>query len=329
MGRVIGRAKRAIVPALVLVAGAAVAAERVVIEAILARVNDRVVTITEFRDRLRQELSQQPSRPEGDELRSFAEGLFDSVVEEMLLLERAEEMRIKVEDSDVDRAIDALREENKLEDEAAFGQALEDAGLSVEQLRRRYRENMLLHRAVQSEIKTTDITEEELRQIYEEEIDAYRTPPMVVLEQLVFPVEEDGSDREEVVRVARGLVARVSEGTDLVAEATLAGVEVQELGSIPEADLRPVLRGALAGLEDGGMTEPMEIPGGIQVLRLVERVPEGHEPFESVKESLRRRESRRAFESQTQGLVERLKEDYLVEIHRDLLDEALGGLLDV
>ena len=45
------------------------------------------------------------------------------------------------------------------------------------------------------------------------------------LEQLFFPIAEDGSNQAEVIRVARGLVTRVSEGSDLRAEATLAGVE--------------------------------------------------------------------------------------------------------
>ncbi|MEJ2582154.1 MAG: hypothetical protein P8127_11065 [Acidobacteriota bacterium] len=51
------------------------ASERVLVEGILARVNDRIVTISEFTERVRQELTQMPSQPNNDELREFTDML--------------------------------------------------------------------------------------------------------------------------------------------------------------------------------------------------------------------------------------------------------------
>ena len=45
-----------------------------------------------------------------------------------------------------------------------------------------------------------------------------------------------------------------------------------------------------------------------------------------VKEEVRRRMSQETVSAQTKGLVERLREEYLVEIHEDLLDAAIAGL---
>ena len=47
---------------------------------------NRVVTITDFRERLRQELSQIPDPPSGPELTAFAESLFRTIVDELVLL---------------------------------------------------------------------------------------------------------------------------------------------------------------------------------------------------------------------------------------------------
>lgn len=57
---------------LVCAATAGAAAERVLVEAILIRVNDRIVTMSDFRQRLEVELSQIPSPPSGKELERFA-----------------------------------------------------------------------------------------------------------------------------------------------------------------------------------------------------------------------------------------------------------------
>lgn len=309
---------------LVVAATATIAtAERQVLETILVRVNDRIVTVNDFKLRLRQELAQVNPVPQGKDLRDYTEGLFETMVDEMLLLERAEDRRIVVDDQSVDSAIDGLREQNDLTDDAAWTAALESSGMSIDDLRERYRQTILLSRTVQSEIRPTEITEEEVRVRYEEEKELYKVPTKVTLEQLFFPIAENGSDEAQVIRIARGLVERVSAGSDLRAEATLAGVEVQELGSIPLADLRGDLRTALDGVTDGEFTEPLITAGGVQIIHLVERIPEGYQPFDEVEEDIKRRMSSDSYQSQSRGLVERLREEYLVEIDQTQFDFIL------
>lgn len=308
--------------ALVISAGIAVA-EREVLETILVRVNDRIVTVNDFKIRLRQELAQINPVPTGKELRGFTEGLFQTMVDEMLLLERAEDRRIKVDDKSVDAAIEGLREQNDLMDDAAWAAALESSGMNIDDLRERYRQTILLSRTVQSEIRATEITEEEVRIKYEQDKDLYKVPAKVELQQLFFPVAENGSNEAEVLRVARGLVKRVSEGSDLQAEATLAGIEVQDLGSIPLADLRSDLRAALDGVADGGFTEPLVTAGGIQVIHVVKRIPAGYQPFDEVAEDIKRRMGNASYQEQSRGFVERLREEYLVTIDQKQLDFIL------
>jgi len=311
-----------VVFAAVLSAGMATA-ERETLETILVRVNDRIVTVNDFKIRLRLELAQINPLPTGKELRDYTEGLFQTMVDEMLLLERAEDRRIKVDDKSVDAAIDGLREQNDLLDDAAWAAALESSGMEIDDLRERYRQTILLSRTVQSEIRATEITEEEVRIKYEEDKSLYKVPAKVELEQLFFPIAEDGSDQAEVLRVASGLVKRVSEGSDLQAEATLAGIEVQELGSIPLADLRGDLRAALDGVEDGGFTEPLVTAGGVQVIHIVERISEGYQPFDEVEEDIKRRMGNASYQEQSRGFVDRLREEYLVTIDQKQLDFIL------
>ena len=314
----------AVVAVLAFVISADIAtAERETLETILVRVNDRIVTVNDFKIRLRQELAQINPVPTGKELRDYTEGLFQTMVDEMLLLERADDRRIQVDDKSVDASIDGLREQNDLMDDAAWAAALESSGMEIDELRERYRQTILLSRTVQSEIRPTEITEEEVRIKYEEDKNLYKVPAKVELEQLFFPVAEDGSNQAEVVRVARGLVTRVSEGSDLQAEATLAGVEVQELGSIPLADLRGDLRAALDGVEDGGFTEPLVTAGGVQVIHLAQRISEGYQPFDEVEEDIKRRMGNTSYQEQSRGFVERLREEYLVTIDQKQLDFIL------
>jgi parvulin-like peptidyl-prolyl isomerase len=122
------------------------------------------------------------------------------------------------------------------------------------------------------------------------------------------------------------MVARVRDGADLKAEATLAGSQLQELGAIPVEDCRPQLKAALADLEDGGVTDPLPVPGGVQIIRLVQTIPAGYQPFSEVSTDIRRQVSAESYEGQTRGLVEKLKKEYLVKVYEDRLAIVYGNL---
>lgn len=299
-------------------------ADRVVVEGVLVRVNERIVTISDFTERIRQELAQMPSPPNNEELRQFTDMLLEDTVSELVLMERATEKRLTIEDAAVNQAIEGLREENNLQDDEAWEAALENAGLTPEALRERYRRSMLLQRAVQGEVRPVEITQEELRQQYELEKDKYRIPAKVELQQVFLP--DDGSDINRLSRRAEGIVERVRTGADLKAEATLAGSELQELGAIPLDDCRPELRRALEPLSEGQVADPLKVAGGMQIVRLVRRMPAGYQPFEEVVESIRRERSAESYQDQTRGLVEKLKQQYLVEVHREYLDVVFANL---
>jgi parvulin-like peptidyl-prolyl isomerase len=299
-------------------------AERVTVEGVLVRVNERIVTISDFTARIRQELAQMPTQPNNEELQEFTDMLLEEMVSELVLLERATEKRLTIEDAAVDQALEGLREENELQDDEAWEQALANAGLTVESLRERYRRQMLLQRTVQGEVRPVEITEQELRQTYELEKEKYRVPAKIELQQIFLP--DDGSGASGLMRRAQGIVDRARAGADLKAEATLAGSELQDLGAIPTDDCRPELKRALEALSDGDLADPLTVAGGVQIVRLVERIPAGYQPFEEVVDNIRRERSSESYEAQTRGLVEKLKQQYLVEVHREYLDIVFANL---
>jgi parvulin-like peptidyl-prolyl isomerase len=302
------------------------AEDRVVLEGILVRVNDNIVTISDFTKRLRTELTQLQTAPSEDEIRQLTEKMLSEIVDELVLLERASEKHIEVNEKMVDQALQNLREDNNLLDEEAWAQAVESSGLTLDQLRDRYRRTILLQRAVQGEVRPLEITEEELRQLYQQQIEQYSVPEKVVLQQVVITAE--GSAVDDAMRRAEGMVERVRKGADLKAEATLAGSQLQDLGAIPLADCRPELRAALDKIEDGGVTDPLLVPGGVQVILLVQTIPAGYQPFDEVVDTIRRQVSADSYQGQTRALVEKLKKEYLVEVYQDRLAivyRNLGG----
>jgi len=304
------------------------AGQRRVVEAIMARVNDRIITVADFKKRLEQDLAQLGRQLNEEQLKRFAHQTFDTMVTEAILLERAKQKKMTIDDKAVDKAIDDLRKENHLSDEEAFKKALAQAGLTEAQLRARYRKQMLLQRVTQSEIKPEEITEQELHDEYDKQKDKhFKTPAKVHLEQIFLPVAEDGKDKDAVQARALGMMSRLESGADMSAEAILAGVKVQDLGEIPVADLREDIASAVAKMKPGEVAGPFSTAGGYQIIRLVQRTDTGYVPFDKVKEQIRRNISAERFREQSEGLVNRLKKEYLVETHPEMIDQVLTGQL--
>ncbi len=195
-----GSRKFLVAVVLTVLATVAAAQDRMVIEGILVRVNDRIITISDFTKRLQVEITQMPTAPTEEEIRQLIQTLLDEMVDEMVLLERAAEKNIEVNEKMVDQALQNLREENNLLEDEAWEAAVESSGLTMEQLRERYRRTIMLQRAVQGEVRPLEITEEELRRLYEQQIEQYAVPEKVVLEQ-VF-ISDEGSSSGDTVRRA-------------------------------------------------------------------------------------------------------------------------------
>ena len=111
---------RIFVVALMAFAAVASADERMLVEGILVRVNDRIITVSDFAARVRTELSQFPEPPSEADARKYVEMLLQEVVNELVLLERAAEKRLTAEEGMVDQAIakhrQLLAETNKSSD---------------------------------------------------------------------------------------------------------------------------------------------------------------------------------------------------------------------
>ncbi len=153
----------------IILATAAAAAEPHLVEGIVVRVNDRILTTTDIRDRANERAAEtgKPVTPD-----QYPE-MIQEAADEMCMLERANELKLEVSSEELNAAIQQLREQNHVPDDAAFEKTLHDLGLTLEGLRARVRDNILVSRLLKHELGDLPITEAELRQRFEREKDKF------------------------------------------------------------------------------------------------------------------------------------------------------------
>jgi len=304
---------------LVCIAATAHADDRHLVEGIVVRVNDRILTTNDIRQRAAERAAETGVAVPPAGYRELVQDAAD----ELCLLERAAELKLEVGADEVNTAIAQLRDQNHVADDAAFEKSLHAMGLTLDQLRSRVRDTILVNRILSKEVGALPITEEELRQRYERERESFRVPERVHLEHLVLPVTGEPGGAASRMALARRLAAAARAGADFKA---LVKQEVDaghgsggDLGVVAIPDLRPEVAKAVANLKPGDVSDPFESPAGVHVVRLVERILPTFKPFNDVSEELRQRELADRYHAHLTSVVEELKKRYVVDVHPDLM----------
>ncbi len=304
---------------LMILGTAASAADRVFVEGIVVRVNARVLTTADIRQRI-SERSGETGKPVP--ITAYPD-LIQEAADELCMLERVAELKLEVSNEEVNAAVQQVREANHVPDDAAFEQTLKSMGMTMESLKARLRDTMLIQRFLKREVGDLPLTQEELRQRYEREKDQYMIGDRVHLEHYLLTVAADRSDLEAKLAAARRLVPAARANSDFLA---LVQLEVKsghgtggDLGSVAGADLRPEWRDAIEKLKPGEVTDPFLTSSGVHVGRLVARIPPTVKPFEEVEDELRRKEMDERYRAHLSGVVGELKKRYIVETHPELM----------
>ena len=303
-------------------ASLAATAEPKLVEGIVARVNDRIITTQDMRDRIRERAAETGAPVPPDAIPA----LIQEAADELVLVERATELKLEVDEKEIDATVAQIKATNHITDDKAFAEQLARMGITMTQLRDRLRVGALVQKVMTKELGTFNITEEELRQRYEREKNLFLTPATIHLEHIVYTVPADAADSGSVMERARRLVAAARAGGDFAAlvkgEVAAGGASGGDLGSLALDDLRPEVRTAAESLADGAVSEPFTSPAGIHVVHVLGRTAAAPKPFEAVKDELRDREMSERYRGRLKDVVEQLKKRCVVEIHPELFKEA-------
>ena len=319
--------KKVLLPvlAVLLAVPAALAAEPTLVEGIVVRVNDRILTTTDMLQRIKEQEAEtgKPVPP------AAYPRVIQDAADELCLLERAKELKIEVSSDEVDSSVKALEEQNNITDEKTFEKMLENTGITMQQLRDRLRQTLLIQRVLAQEVGNLPVTEEELRSRYEKDKDQFMIPERVHLQHVVFSIGPEGQNKDERMSEAERLVAAARSGSDflkLVDEQVKAGTAAGgDLGTLALTDLRAEIRAVVEKLKPGQISEPFESGAGIHVVKLVEHFDAEPKPFKDVEPLLRNAEINDRYREKLTGVVANLKKRYVVVIHPELFSGPSAG----
>ena len=278
--------------------GASVLVSGDVIERVMARVNGQIVTLSEFE--ARQMAAVQAARvPEGDIesfLRQNNARLLEEAMEELLLVDRAAALGLKLRPEYLDQVIEDIKKEQNIASEEEFLAQLKREGLTKEALRRNIERSVIVRQVRARDVDPkAQVSEADVQTEYERrKASDFTRKATVHLMEIV--VKGDGA-----AATANTLVARLKKGEDfetLAREQSTSASRAAggDLGRVEPADLNPALSAAIADLRPGEVSAPVGVDGSYWILKVRERLADEVTAFDQVKERIQEEMSRVRFE---------------------------------
>jgi peptidyl-prolyl cis-trans isomerase SurA len=247
---------------------------------IVAIVNSDVVTLYELNERIRLLTRKDPAelrRQSHDKFLKVRRRVLDLLVEEKLAKQKVAELGISVDSKDVDAAIERIKQNNSITQDELEA-ALKKDGMTFEEYRENLRGQIERMRLIDAEVQSKIIIRDELIQDYYK---AHKNEFVVNAEVHLASIFVVGSleipgQRRALRTRAESIVERLKTGEDFaqLAREYSKGPGAREggdLGVFKTSQLNETLKETIAGMSAGDISDPIAIPTGYQILKVIDK----------------------------------------------------------
>jgi parvulin-like peptidyl-prolyl isomerase len=311
--------------ALLITTSAATLSAAQLLEAIVIRVGDRIVTRTQYARRLHDgfiEIEQTTTTPaevttKKEEMRK---NLPNDLIAELLIKDRADRLGLSVSADEVKEAMSRLKEQYGMKSEQDFEDSLRKSGMARADMEARLRDTILMNKVFGRELRSReDLADKELRDRYDREKERYRLPERARLREIIVIKPDDPTKVEAARQRAADLAAQARTGdfAKLATSSSDAGTKAKggDLGEVARGELLPDLDKAVFNAAAGAVLGPIESKSGWHILKVEARMPSEVPAFESVKDRLRKDASEDAWQRDYKAYIERLRKDAFIQIN--------------
>lgn len=319
--------KKTIVLSVSLLIGATLHASQVV-EAVVARVGDRIITRTQYLERLNQgyeELARMAETNADLETRraELRERLLDDMLSELLLKDRADRLGLSVSPDELKEAVQRLKVQYNLTTEEEFNESLRKSGLTRVEMEARLKDSLLTQKVFARELRSrSDLSDRELRERYEREKERFRRPERARVREIIVATTDRPQSVADASAKAVQLAARAKQGEDfakLAAEFSDAPTKEQggDLGEVAKGELLSALDQAVFGSNVTGIIGPIQTRSGFHVLKVEQRFASEIPSFDSVKTQLRKEAGDETFQRDYKAYLDRLRKEAFIQINQE------------
>jgi peptidyl-prolyl cis-trans isomerase SurA len=270
-----------------------------VIEQIIARVNDDIITSHQLKQAQASLLSEikrdcngcSPAQIQTEYAKQESDVLRD-LIDQSLMVQRAKDEGINV-DIDVVKQLDEIRLQYKLDSMDALRRAVEASGLNWDDYKDSIKKHLLTQKLIQRDVGgTIQIDHEAVQKYYDSHKNEFNRPETVVLREIFLPTK--GKTPAEIAQIKKqmeNIRQRVENGDDFGQLAKLyskgpTADQNGELGAYTRGQLAKPIEDAVFKLQHNQMTPVLERPGGFELFQVEQHYQAGIQPLDAVENEI-------------------------------------------
>jgi peptidyl-prolyl cis-trans isomerase SurA len=317
----------------------ALTGEGKVVEEIVARVNNEIITTSELqkaRSAAAEDAQQECSgkcTPEQlqvavEDRQKFA---LRDLIDQSLLAQRGKDMSLNVE-GEVVKQLDTVRIQNKLDSMEKLESAVTKEGLNWDDFKNNIRNKLLTQEVIRREVGAhINIGREDAMKYYEEHKKEFVKPEQVALRAIEISTEgKNEADLADLKKKAEDLLRRIKEGEDFagIAKRFSDGSTAQQggyLGTYKRGELSKQLEDQVFAMKKNQLTDVIETKQGFLILQVLERYEAGEQPFEKVENEIMDHLYSERMEPALREYLKTLREQSYVVVKPGYQDMAGGG----
>ena len=310
-----------------------------IVEEIIARVNNEIITKSEYDKALSQteEDTRQDCKgkctPEQmeSEIENRKKTALRDLVDQSLLAQRGKDLAISVE-TDVVKQLDQIRVQNNLKDMDELEKAVSSQGLNWEDFKNNIRNHLLTQKVVSQEVGShINIGESDARKYYDEHKTEFVRPEQVALREIIVNTEgKKDSELPDLKKKAETALKRVKDGEDFseIAKRVSDGSTKEQggyIGTFKRGELAKQLEDVVFGMKRNDLTDVIETKQGYLVFQVLEHYDEGQQSFEKVQDEIKEHLYNEKLEPAVREYLKTLREQSYVVIKPGYAELAGGG----
>ena len=321
---------------LLIPAGAHAQAKAAVVEEIIARVNNDIITMSDYQkadQQLREEVAHDcqgcPADRVQGQYKDQQKDLLRGLIDQSLLVQRAKDMGISVE-TDLIKRMDEVRKQNGLNSLEELEKAVEGSGIAWEDYKTQIRNGLLTQEVMRKEVGSRiNIGNEEVKKYYDEHPQEFTRPEQVELSEIFLSTEGKSPEEIEAVqKKAEDLHNRVVKGDEFseiakrYSEGSTAKDQSGDLGTYQRGQLSPQLEAVVFKMEKGQITDVTQTKTGFEILKVDNHYQSGLQPLEKVETEIMNRLYMQKMQPTMREYLAQLRQESYVMVKPGYVDSA-------
>jgi peptidyl-prolyl cis-trans isomerase SurA len=302
-----------------------------VVEEIIARVNNQIITRTDY-EREQQQLKDEAQQQDpNNAAKVVAEGQKDvlrGLIDRELLLEKGKDLDISA-DTELIKRLDEMRKQMKLDTMEDLEKAATAQGVSFEDFKQNMRTEIITQQVIQREVGARiNISKDEERAFYEQHKSELARPEQVKLSEILVSTEQAGDDPAKIAAAqakADDILKQIKAGAkfeDIAKKESQGPSAAQggDLGFFERGKLAKQLEDLTFGMKKDEVSDVIRTKQGFVILKVTEHQSAGIPPFEQIEPRIQEAVYMQRLQPALRQYLKKLREEAFIDIRPGYVD---------